>query len=145
MADPSDITLERIAVALRLSPDDDSVPPPVAQVLEIHRATGDELIETYAPGAPVPVKNGALVRVVGWLFDSDPASSIGLGALDASGAAALLTRFRVHQAQALSDGGVSPSPSPTPGSGLPPIPAEGTFILGVANGELEWVSFPLSS
>ena len=143
MAKPT-LTTPQLAVALRLSPDEDSVPPPIATVLDLHRLTGEELLVTYAPDAPEAVMNGAMVRVAGWLFDADPASSVGLGAIEASGAAALLTRFRVHQAVVI-DGTPGTGPAPSPGGGLPPIPAEGTFILGVANGALQWVEFPLSS
>lgn len=80
--------------------------------------TASALIESYAPRAPQPIKNEATVRFVGYLVNSDwggfakePSS---VGGADGgeyvvnhapvfrnSGAAALLTRWKVRRARAI--------------------------------------------
>lgn len=143
----ANISTGDLALAIRVATDPDNVPGPISTVLGFHLPAASELIEVYAPAAPVDVKNAAAIRIVGWMYDSDPADSTVGRVLELSGAAQLLQRFRVHRAGAIGtdNGGImpSPAPSPTPGAELPPIPGAGSWILAVNNGELTWVEFPL--
>ena len=78
-------------------------------------STAAALVERYAPGAPQPVKNEAVIRCVGWLAEQPGASirseQVGdvrteyaptsLSALRHSGAMALLTAWKVRRARAI--------------------------------------------
>ena len=73
------------------------------------------LVEDYAPGAPQPLKNEAVIRCAGWLAEQPRASvrseqvgqiitgyaTAGLSALRHSGGMALLTTFKVRRAGAI--------------------------------------------
>ena len=78
-------------------------------------STGAALVERYAPEAPAPVKNEAVIRAAGWLA-STPAAAIRsestgdvstsyapthMGALRHSGAMALLTTWKIRRAGAI--------------------------------------------
>ena len=65
-------TLAQLAADLRIG---DGVTEPtgaVAVVLGRIAATARTMVEQYAPAAPDSIHNEAFVRVVGWLYDSDP-------------------------------------------------------------------------
>ncbi len=78
-------------------------------------STAAALVERYAPGAPQPVKNEAVIRCIGWLVEQPGASirseQVGdvrteyaptsLSALRHSGAMALLTAWKVRRARAI--------------------------------------------
>ena len=134
-----------LAVAIRAATNADNVSPTIVTVLTIAGAAAADIILDYAPHAPDSVHNAAYVRLVGWLYDSDPADPSLGRALQISGAEALLSRWRSHRAGAVGEVSgptPSPSPTPTPGTGLPPAPARGHFILTVTDGVLRWISFP---
>ena len=78
-------------------------------------STGAALVERYAPDAPAPVKNEAVIRAAGWLAEQ-PAASIrsestgdiatsfspsNMSALRHSGAMGLLTAWKVRRAGAI--------------------------------------------
>ena len=133
------------AVAIRAATSVDSIPDPVALALKFAFPAASELVLNYAPGAPDDIHNAAAIRVLGWLYDADPTDSRVSRAIQVSGAAGLLARWRVHRAGAVGTGEgpePAPAPSPTPGAGLPPLPASGHFILAVDNGDLVWLAFP---
>ena len=79
-------------------------------------AVASALVEQYAPGAPVALQNEAAVRFAGYLAQSDfgaiPKESIGPRSVDYvtnhasawrnSGAAMLLSRWRVRRAGAIA-------------------------------------------
>ena len=83
-----------------------------AEIAERLGPVASALIEEYADGAPIPIKNEAVIRCSGWLFGSKPRgltaikfsgtdlefSSTDASALRASGAMALLTRWKVRRA-----------------------------------------------
>lgn len=78
-------------------------------------STASALVERYAPSAPRSVRNEAVIRCAGWLAEQPAASvrseSVGdistsyapthTGALRYSGAAALLSTWRVRRAGAI--------------------------------------------
>ena len=137
------VTLQvpEVAVAIRAATETDAVDPRVLQVLRIMVPAATAIIESYAPGAPDAVANAALVRLTGWLWDSDPSEGGTGRALQNSGSAALLAQWRRQRAAAL-DADLSPAPG-TPGAGgVPTPPSTGHYILTSTNGGLAWVEFP---
>ena len=72
------------------------------------------LVEEYSPGAPQPIRDEAVIRTAGWLYESTPGLadsklsagpvevsktfSPGFSALRHSGAMALLSRWKVRRA-----------------------------------------------
>ena len=142
------ITQPEVAVALRLAPDAGAIPAPISAVLEWLYPAAQAMIEEHAPSAPDAAHDAAMIRLVGWLYDSDPSSGITSDALNSSGAGNVLRQWRIHRAGALepsASGGVSPSPTPTPGGGgdVPTPPTSGSFILSVKDGVVTWLKFPI--
>ena len=136
------LTESEIAVAIRAAADADNVDGRVLQVLRILVPAGTAIIEAYAPDAPDAVANAALVRLAGWLWDSDPSEDRTGRALQNSGAAALLSIWRRQRAAAVG-GTESASPGTPAAGGVPTPPADGHYILTATNGGLAWVAFPL--
>ena len=72
------------------------------------------MVQEYSPGAPQPIRDEAVIRTAGWLYESTPGLadskmsagpvevsktfSPGLSALRHSGAMALLSRWKVRRA-----------------------------------------------
>ncbi|MDE0219364.1 MAG: hypothetical protein OXJ90_08850 [Spirochaetaceae bacterium] len=136
------ITPAQVAVAIRTATNENDVPPAVTSVLAFLVPAASAIVLDYAPLAPDAVHDAALIRLAGWLYDSDPADPAVGRAMQVSGAAALLSRWRAHRAGAVGAVAGEPVPIPTP-AGLPTPPAEGHFILTVTNGVLGWVAFPV--
>lgn len=90
------VNLGQLAAALRLT--DGSEPPePVASILNRYMGIGEAYTELEAPLAPVLVRDEAVIRMAGYLYDSPPAAP-GTGFSNAwrnSGAALLVSRWRV--------------------------------------------------
>ena len=136
----ANLTVAQVAVAIRAVPDGGSIPQTVTDVLDILVPAAAAIVEAYASGAPTAVANAALVRLTGWLWDSDPADTSTGRALQNSGAAALLAQWRRQRAGALvPPAAVAPV---APGAGIPEPPGEGHFILSAKDGGLAWVEFP---
>ena len=136
------ITPGDVAVAIRAATDPNSVPDAAALVLGYLVPAAVEIVEEYAPNAPRQVQNAATIRLVGWMYESDPAAGRVERGFTISGAANLLARWREHRAGAVGDatGGVVP-PAPS-GSVVPPAPGVGEFVLTSVNGVFQWVAFP---
>ncbi|MYF31195.1 MAG: hypothetical protein F4169_20530 [Gammaproteobacteria bacterium] len=150
-----------VAVAIRAATDAEQVAAPVLAVITSLVAAASAIIEAEVPDATIPlqtgetraaaiarvqpVKNAAVVRLTGFLYDTDPADPAPKRPMIQSGAAALLAPWRTHRAGAIgqADATGGTTPPATPGAGLPPLPGEGDYILGIQNGELVWVEFPL--
>ena len=99
-------TLAQLAADLRIG---DGVTEPtgaVAVVLSRIGAAATAMVERYAPNAPDAIHDEAYVRVVGWLYDSDPtgASPGGPVALRSSGAASLLGPYKVRRGGLIGGG-----------------------------------------
>lgn len=140
---PVTIKTPQVAQALRLVTDPTQLQTSISEVLDGILEAATAIVEIHAPAAPDPVLNQAAIRVCGYIYESDPTQSARgrENPLRTSGAAALLSQWRVHRAAALEDGDASDTPV-TPASGLPPAPTSGNFILTVNNGELAWIAFP---
>lgn len=145
------ITDGDLAVAIRIVTDPDSVPKPVAVAMQYIRALATEQIAVYAPDAPDGAHDGALVRLAGWYYYYEDDSLGGavnspVNPILASGAAAILSQWRVHNAGVIAgDDGPVPGPSPAPPAGpgnVPEPPGDGYFILTSNDGQLTWVAFP---
>ena len=134
------ITPGEVAVAIRAASDKDAVPAPVAAVIAFIAAAAVELVNRYAPEAPEAVGNMAVVRVAGWMWDSEPGDARLGAALEQSGAASLLSQWRVHRAGMLPIGN---QPAQVPAGNLPSVPGQGTYILSADNGVVAWTEFPL--
>ena len=95
------LTTTMLSVHLRLS-GDPATPPDGALLVVLTRvlATASAMVSAYAGDAPEPIKDEAVVRLSGWLYDSDPAGSTpgGPAAMRSSGAASLLSPYRVRRA-----------------------------------------------
>ena len=141
------ITDTELAIAIRAIPNADTpVPAGIALTLRYMSLSAKEMITKYAPGAPIPVSDLALIRLTGYFYDQDPnpdfsrpASSS--NALQYSGAASVLSQWRVHRAGAIDVPTTTPA-TPSSGSGLPPLPPSGNYILTSEGGVLAWVQFP---
>ena len=90
-------SLSELAVDLRVG-DGDAPTGAVLAVLTRIAATASALVERFAPDAPEAIHNEAYIRLAAWLYDSDPsgASPGGRSAMRASGAAALLSPYKVR-------------------------------------------------
>ena len=138
------IDANQVAVAIRVATDVDAVPVATALVLSFAFDAASEMVVHYAPEAPDSLHNAAAIRIAGFLYDADPSTPVNDRILEMSGAASILSRFRVHRASALVEGpgGVSPSPPTPSGGNVPTPPGSGHFILTANNGALEWEEFP---
>jgi len=132
-----------LAVILRAAPDAENVDARILTVVNLALAAASQCVVDYAPDAPDAIHNAAVARLAGWMYDAEPADPQTAQALRVSGAQALLSMYREHRAGVIGSIPDSPEPSPAPaGSGLPDFPPEGSFILQVVNGELQWLKFP---
>ena len=139
---PITLTNDEVAVGIRAATNENQVPQPVSTLLHFLVPAGKAIVEEYAPKAPDSVLDMALIRVVGWMYDADPAEAITSNPLLMSGAGAILARWRVHRAGQVVGDSVSPGPTPGPGGNVPEPPGSGNYILTSDNGSLEWVLFP---
>jgi len=140
------ITQGQAAVAIRAATDADAVPAPVQTTLGFLMPAATAIILQYAPSAPDDVHNAALIRLLGWLFEADPTDSRISRAIQVSGAAPLLSQWRVHRA-GLVEGQSAPGTVIPPGAGLPPEPPDAAtvdYILAYKGGQLVWQRFPLT-
>lgn len=135
------ITAEQMAVVIRAAPATDAVDARIALVIQFALAAAGACVVDYAPKAPDAVHNAAAIRFVGWLYDADPSDPQTSRALIVSGAQSLLAPYREHRAGAIGAEG-EPTPVTPSGSGLPPLPDDGHYILTVSDGELAWTAFP---
>ena len=90
------LTMQMLAEAIRADETDAARLRPVVT----------QLVQDYAPGAPGPLRDEACIRLAAYLLDRPPAAS-GSGysnAMTNSGAAALLTAYRVRRAAAIRKG-----------------------------------------
>jgi len=136
------ITEEVAAVAIRAAASGATLPASTQVALNVLFPAATSMVERYAPEAPDAIHDAAVVRLLGWMWDSEPAMATSRTGIVASGAAAVLSMWRVHRASAVEEPATL-APPDTPASNLPPTPESGTFILSAANGELEWLPFPL--
>lgn len=130
-------------VAIRAATSAENVDPAVNTVIGYLYAACVALVEEYAPEAPDSVHNIALIRLLGWMYDTDPTDPSLGRAMMVSGAAPLLGQWRVHRAGVIGDTDAAGGTTPVaPGAGLPPAPASGHYILSVNDGTLVWLEFP---
>ena len=101
------VNTAQLAIHLRISTDDAAPTGALATVLDRIVATSTAMVEKFAPDAPVAIKDEAVVRLAGWLYDSDPsgANPGGPVALRASGAASILGGYRVRRGGLIGAGG----------------------------------------
>ena len=86
-----------LAVELRASDGASDLVEPQLRIFTRLLATVTRLVEDYAPMAPENVQNEAAIRVGAWLYDSTPGRSQA-DAMDASGARAMLSSYRILRA-----------------------------------------------
>ena len=93
-------TLVQLAADLRIGDGDAEPTGPALVLLTRIAATATAMVTKYAPNAPDAIHNEAFVRLAGWLFDADPsgANPGGPVAMRASGAASLLSPYKVRRA-----------------------------------------------
>ena len=101
------LTVLELATELRASDGaDDLVEPQLGNFTRLLAAVS-QLVEDYAPDAPVAVQNEAGIRLGAWLYDNIGGRSQQNG-MDASGARGLLAPYRIRRAFPV-DGGDSPA------------------------------------
>jgi len=136
------ITAGDLAVVLRAAPAADAVDPRIMLVVNLALKAASHCVVDYAPEAPDDIHNAALVRLAGWMYDSDPSDPQAANALRISGAQSLLAMYREHRAGVFGEAtGNTPAPAP-PGSGVPAPPSDGHYILTANDGALSWIAFP---
>ena len=93
-------TLAQLAADLRLGDGTTEPTGPQGIVLARIDATARAMVLEFAPDAPDAIHDEAYVRLAGWLYDADPSGSTpgGPSALRSSGAAAILSPFKVRRA-----------------------------------------------
>ena len=95
------ITVAALGVELRLATSEaDYADLPEGQQNLVARrlASATVEVEEYAPDAPTAIQDEALIRLAGWLYDTDPSEARRAASpLHSSGAAALLGRYRKHR------------------------------------------------
>ena len=85
------LTVAEVAQAVRVG----TTAVETAQVTRL-KHYGETVIEAHAPDAPDVVKDEALIRIVGYLYDV-PTTAYA-NAYRNSGAAAMLLKWRIHRA-----------------------------------------------
>ena len=99
------LTLGELANQVRVSPTDATpdVPDGYASILRADLAAATALVEARAPDAPDDAQNKAVVQIVGYWLESEPASAqrFGHNAWLHSGAAQVLGPFIERRAQAI--------------------------------------------
>ena len=100
MPEPT-ITRQQLAVSLGvLGSLTDSLSAEQESILSRLQSAAEDVVKLTAPAAPVAVANEAVVRLVGYWFDTDPSESPrrtgGGNAMASSGAAQLLAKWRIQ-------------------------------------------------
>ena len=95
------LTAIQLAQSLRLIAGD-TLPEPLDSIIQRLLAACTALVESYAEAAPDAVKNEAVVRLAGYLYEAAPGRSYANG-MDLSGARSLLAPYRTRRAAALPD------------------------------------------
>ena len=138
-------SLAQLAGDLRIG--DGTTEPAGAVLVLLSRiaATATAMVEAYAENAPDAIHDEAFVRVAGWLYDADPsgANPGGPAAMRSSGAASLLSRYRVRRGGFI--GRIGGGTVTTPGGGsldtdavltlLARVLVAGTHIMIARNGD----------
>ena len=91
------VTLDRAGLALALNvvtDPADTIATGQGAVLDRLLVAAKAEVEAYAPDAPAPAQNEAVVRMAGFLLDMPPEDNRGQNPLRSSGAMALLARHR---------------------------------------------------
>ncbi len=111
MADPT-VTPDNLADALRVKAGDTPLTAAQTSILARVHASAVALVTAAAPEAPVAVANEAVIRLAGWLYDTDPAQSTRAATdpMQRSGAAALLARWRPQSLRGASLTGIGVAP-----------------------------------
>ena len=93
------VTVTQLAAALRITDGTASPPEPINSILIRQLGVAEAFVELTAKSAPTAIKEEAVVRMAGYLYDAPTAGSE-LRYADAwrnSGAAALVARWVVHR------------------------------------------------
>ncbi len=94
------LTVTQLAARLRLGDGTTAPPEPVNGILTEYLALATDIVEEYANAAPDAAHNVAAARFCGYVYDSPTsyANNLFANALDNSGAASILSRYRVRRA-----------------------------------------------
>ena len=91
-----------------------NIPQDQRDILTRQIAVAAAMVEGFAPNAPVEVQNEAALRLIGWMYDNDPATArAGQNPMKLSGAASILAPW-VRRSLVAPTALPSPSPTPTP-------------------------------
>ena len=113
------VTIQQIAAELRLNDGSAAPPEPQFSILTRAHATALELVLKYAPDAPEDAQDSAVIRVVAYMYDTNPSGSrmVDPNPMLNSGATAILDLWRRARTRRISRTGVTPGPTP-PSGGL---------------------------
>lgn len=90
------LTVAQLAEAVRVG----TTAVETAQITRL-KGYAETVIEAHAPDAPDAVKDEALIRIVGYMYDAP--STAFTNPLRNSGAAAILLKWRVHRAAGINE------------------------------------------
>ena len=88
------IDVAHLAAAVRVSPTNAVPPAPMDGILGQKLSVATATVEDYAPDAPSPVQNEAVVLMVGYLLDAPPTPRTPPNAFILCGSRSLLARWR---------------------------------------------------
>ena len=85
------LTVAQLSAALRIGDGSDDPEEPVLSILTRLKGVGEALVENDAPGAPDSIKDEAVIRIAGYLYDQPESPSMAgyASAMKNSGAAIL--------------------------------------------------------
>lgn len=97
------VTTIELAAALRAGDGVSAVAQPLLGILTRLQSSATSIVEGYAPDAPDDVKDEAMIRLAGYLYDGPAAPSMSryANSLVNSGAASLLSHWVQHRAGAV--------------------------------------------
>ena len=100
------VTIDRASLAVELriaTATTEDLPEGQGVVLDRLLSTATALVTNYAPNAPDAIHDEALIRVAGWLYDTDPAEARrATSPVQHSGASSLLAPYRVRRLAGVS-------------------------------------------
>ena len=104
---PISITVPTTLLAIRATASESNIAPQIYATGLVYFNAARSMIERYAPLAPDSVQDAAMVRLVGWMWDSPTTDSFSNKAMMHSGAASILSQWREHSVGIIGDSGVA--------------------------------------
>lgn len=136
------VTVAILAGAVRVDGADTEIAAQLTRLITVAQAA----VERYTPAAPESVKDEAIIRMAGYLYDAptipEPGSNLNIAALRASGAAGLLAPYRVHRlgVSDMAAAAMAAAPAGNPVIGL--SQSGGVLTVRFADGDSTTIPLP---